>query len=379
MKIIYIVLKEFKQNMRDFKANTMMVLFPIVLIVILGAAFSNQFAKSITLDDAVVLYKIDVSGNAQLEEGFDGLRKQLTDGLGIIFEQAGDAEAARKDIADHKYTAFVHVTDNPLKMYLYKNERNSFNATLVENVLNSFIKTTSAMTVIAQNNPAAYRLPELQEQDDHVEVRSLDRKRQPGSTDYYAISMLTLILLYSSLTGLWGIRGEIEEKTAGRIMCAPVRDYQFMAGKVIGCIIVTLLQGLAVILFSKWVLNAYWGNDMLPVALLIVSYSVMAVSLGVALAYLMKSGEAASGVLNTIIPVLVFLGGGYVPISVMGSTIRNIAVVSPVGWINSALFEIIYEGEYSAAFISAGVNLGLAALFIATSALLSGRRNRANA
>ena len=43
MKTLQIILKEIKRNIRDYKANTMMVLFPIVLIIILGAAFSGIF------------------------------------------------------------------------------------------------------------------------------------------------------------------------------------------------------------------------------------------------------------------------------------------------------------------------------------------------
>ncbi len=49
MNIIRIMRKEFKLNIRDFKANMMMILFPIVLIIILGTAFSTQFDRSIKL------------------------------------------------------------------------------------------------------------------------------------------------------------------------------------------------------------------------------------------------------------------------------------------------------------------------------------------
>lgn len=373
MRILRIVIKEFKQNMRDYKANSMMVLFPIVLIAILGAAFSGMFSNTITLGDEKVLYKIDVKENAQFAAAFESFREVLSDETGMVFEKTDDVEAAKAGTENHAYSALVHITENPLQINLYKNERAGFSTTLMENALNSFIKTYDAMVAIAVNNPSAFGKVQVQDMDGYVRIRSLDPKRQPGSTDYYAITMLTLIMLYSSLTGFWGIRGEVEQKTAPRILCSPVRSFELLTGKVIGCIFVTIAQGLVVVLFSKWVLNAYWGQDILPVTLLVLTYAIMTVSLGVVLAFLIRSSDAASGILNTLIPLMVFLGGGYVPLSVMNGFIGKLAQISPVYWINTALFKIIYERDYSGIPASIAINLGAAILFIVISALFSKR------
>lgn len=379
MRVFRIIIKEFKQNMRDYKANALMVLFPIVLIVILGAAFTGQFSDSVTLTDEKVLYKVDVKENAQFPAVLEEFFTALSGETGIVFEETEDIEVAKASTENRTYSALLHITENPLQINLYKNERAGFSTTLMENALNSFIKSYDAITAIADINPAAFIKPELQEHNNHVQIRSLDKKRQPGSTDYYAITMLTLIMLYSSLTGFWGFRNEVEQKTGSRILCSPIRNYEMLTGKVIGVITVTIVQALVVILFSKWVLNAYWGQDLMPVALLILTYAVMTVSLGVALAFLIKSSDAASGILNTIIPIFVFLGGGYVPLSAMGDSFAKIGMVSPVYWINTALFKIIYERNYSGMVASLGVNLGLAVLFITISALFSRRGKRAYA
>jgi ABC-2 type transport system permease protein len=371
--------KEFIQNVRDYKANALMVLLPIVLITILGAAFSGLFSNTISLDDEKVLYKVDVAENAQFAAAFENFCKILNDETGIVFEKAEDVEAARADTENHAYSALVHITENPLQINLYKNERAGFGTTLMENSLNSFIKTYDAMIAIAVNNPSAFGKVQVQEYKEYVRVRSLDPKRHPGSTDYYSTTMLTLIMLYSSLTGFWAIRGEIEQKTAPRILCSPVRSFELLTGKVIGCISITIVQGLVVVLFSKWVLNAYWGQDILPVALLILTYAFMTVSIGVALAFLIRNGDAASGILNTLIPVLVFLGGGYVPLSVMNGFVVKIAQISPVYWINSALFKIIYDRDFSGIPVSIAINLGIAILSIIISAIFSKRGKMAYA
>jgi len=373
VRVLRIIAKEFKQNIRDYKANALMVLLPIVLITILGAAFSGLFSNSVSLDDEKVLYKVDVTENVQFAAAFENFCKVLNDETGIVFEEAADLETAKADTENHAYSALVHITENPLQINLYKNERAGFGTTLMENSLNSFIKTYEAMAAIAVNNPSAFGRMQVQEYKEYVRIRSLNPKRQPGSTDYYSITMLTLIMLYSSLTGFWAIRSEIEQKTAPRVLSSPVHSLDLLTGKVIGCISVTIVQGAVVVLFSRWVLNAFWGQDILPVALLILTYAFMTVSIGVALAFLIRSSDAASGVLNTLIPVLVFLGGGYVPLSVMNGFIVRLAQISPVYWINSALFKIIYDRDFSGIPVSIAINLGIAILSLIISAIFSKR------
>lgn len=373
MRVLRIIVKEFKQNVRDYKSNALMVLLPIVLITILGAAFSGLFNNTVSMGDEKVLYKIDVAENVQFAATFENFFKMLNEETGIVFEKAEDVEAAKADTENHEYSALVYITENPLQINLYKNERAGFVTTMMENSLNTFIKTYDAMTAIAVNNPSALGMVQDHEHKEYVRIRSLDPKRQPGSTDYYAITMLTLIMLYSSLTGFWGIRSEIEQKTAPRVLSSPVHSLELLTGKVIGGISITIVQGLTVLLFSKLVLNAYWGQDMLPVAVLILTYAFMTVSIGVALAFLIRSGDAASGILNTMIPVLVFLGGGYVPLSVMNGFIVKLTQISPVYWINTALFKIIYERDFSGMPASIAVNLGVAILSIIISAIFSKR------
>jgi ABC-2 type transport system permease protein len=374
MRILTIITKEFKQNIRNFKANAMMVLFPIVLIAILGAAFSGVFSNTIDLGEVKVLYTDKVTQDKDFKGAFDGFLKGMSDELGIKFEETSDETAGKTSIENSAYSAYLKVTENPLQFELYKNDRRSFDASLLESSLNSFIKSYDSIAAIAAVNPAALARPEITQFDGEakfVEARSLDKKRQPGSLDYYAVTMLTLILLYASLTGFWAIRSEMEQKTAARMLCAPVRSYELLTGKVIGCISVTVVQALAVILFSKLVLKAYWGENLLPVVLVLLTYSIMTVSLGVAMAYIFRSGDAASGILNSVIPLLAFLGGAYVPLSVMSGFITKIAMLSPVNWTNTALFKIIYDNDYSAIPGSLIINLSLSALFIMASAFLS--------
>ncbi len=372
MNMARIVLKEFRLNIRDFKANAMMVIFPIVLIIILGAAFSSTFERTVKLGSIKVLYTEDTNERAQtLTKAFGSFREELSKGMGISFEKTDDVDFGIASIKKYKYSAFLFISDDPQEIKLYKNERYSFTASLLENALNSFINTYGAMSAIAAGNPSAMALPKMQEHGEYVILEALEEKRQPGSLDYYTITMTTMILLYASMTGFWSVRGDLVQKTASRTLCGPVSGYELLTGKVLGCIIVTIVQGLAVIVFSGLVLKANWGEDLTTVGLLLLSHSIMSISMGVGLAYFFKNADAANGIMNTIIPISIFLGGGYVPLDVMGSAFAKLSVISPVKWINSALFRVIYGGDYSHVAISLAISTTVSVAFILIAVLFS--------
>ena len=79
------------------------------------------------------------------------------------------------------------------------------------------------------------------------------------------------------------------------------------------------------------------------------------------------------GILNTFIPVMVLLGGGYVPLEVMaqgGSFLYKLSDISPLKWINQSIFRVIYDNDFSLVPTAIMINLAAAAVFIMASSLL---------
>lgn len=364
-----IIKKEFIQNMRNMQANSMMILFPIVLIVILGAAFSGVFEKNIDLSGMKAVYTIQ--SNGQLAEGFLSFTESMNKELGVVFEEIDDVDEGIKTVKDNKYAGYIVLSGDPGEIHIYKNERYNLRANLMESMIATFAQRYDAYAAIARTNPEALPGIMANQEMDFVNMESLDKKKQPGSLGYYAVTMLTLILLYASLTGFWGIKSEQNQKTGNRILTAPVGKAEMLVGKVLGGIAITLVQAAVVILFSRFVLNANWGDDIATIAVIVVSESIMSIGIGTGIAFLIRHEGAASGILNTVIPIIVFFGGGYVPLSQMGQGIEKLSVISPVKWTNEAIFRVIYDMDYSLVLIAVLINLSVAALFIMASAVLS--------
>ena len=346
----------------------MMILFPIVLIVILGSALSGAFDNTIKLDDTRVLYTLESNnGLSQYFKEFTAHGKEL----GIIFEETSDKNMGIESVRDVTYSCFILFEKDTGRVRFYKNARYNFEAGFVEGYVDAFVKRYNVFAEIAESNPAALEKVMAETGSEYVRTVSLDTKKRPRSIDYYSITMLTLILMYASLTGMWGIKTEQSLKTGNRILQSPVRKYEILTGKVIGGILVTIVQAVIVIIFSKYVMNANWGSDIPTIMALVMAQSVMTISIGTGIAYLIPNEGAASGIINTIIPVLVLFGGGYTPMEMMGETMAKLSVISPVRWINSALLRIIYDNDYSLVATAVIINVAVAAVFIMAAAMLS--------
>jgi len=357
-----VFVKEIKQNLRNVRAMSYLVLFPIILILVLGTALSGAFDQSIAFKDINVLYSN--SNDGALAQAFNGF---ITKGgeMGFVFSKAQSLQEAEDQVKNADYTCFINVSDNGLE--IYENDKEAFKASLVEGVLNSFIQRYKALSQIVLVNPSvAMKIMNDQSNRNFVKLSTIGDERQPTAMDYYAVTMLTLIILYSSLTGAHAIKDEKTSKTMNRLLCAPVKKYEVLTGKILGSLVITSLQVGVVILITKFVLKTYWGNHLGVVLLLLASEVAMAVSLGIGVAFLVKNER---GILNTLIPLMAFFGGSYMPVENFGKSLLLVANFSPVRWVNKAIFAVIYSNDYSSVAKAISINLCLAAIFVVIASL----------
>lgn len=379
--ILTILKKEIILNIRDNKGNIMMILFPLVLMFILGSALSAMFSNDIELDNIKILYYADQ--NNTISNAFDQFIKQ-GEKLGMVFTQSDDVEEAKEEIKRLGYTCFIEIqSETGAKsgtIKIYKNNRYKFTANLVQMMMNAFAQRYNALNTVISYEPqmaagiANAKTQEEQNSQSYVETVTVNRGRQPSSMDYYAVTMLTMIIMYGSITGNWSIKSEKTLRTGNRILNAPVKKYEMLTAKVIAGIVVTFIQAAVVILTSKYVFGAWWGQDMVPILAVILSEIVMVISLGTSLAFIFKSEAVASGIINAVIPVLVFIGGGYVPLENFGGFLTGISFLSPVKWINQSIFRVIYNNDYSLVSTAVVINLCIA-LALAVAASFMTRRN----
>lgn len=367
MKILNIIMKEVKHSLRDRKAMSMMVLFPIVLIIILGTAFSGVFGSSGIEIKAKAAYT--VSGNEQLKTAFNSFKDQLEKNMKVTFVEVSDTEQNIKDIQNGDYSCYINLTDKELK--IYKNQRFNLESSIIQTALTSFIERCNLQMIVSSVNPAAMQQISADTKTDYTQVVSLEKKKQPRAMDYYAVTMITLIIMYGAMTGSFSITSERTRKTGNRMNTAPVGKHEIFIGKTVGCVLVTAIQITVVFLVSKYILKTNWGDNLFPIAMVLLSQIAMVISLGVGIGLITKNEGAAVGIINSLIPVIVFFGGGYVPLEQFGNGFINTAAnFSPVKWANDAIMKTIYSNDTSVVPQAILINLAIVLVFLIISITL---------
>lgn len=358
MNIYSIFIKELKQNLRNKKSMGLMILFPIVLMLVLGTALSGVVDTSGEFKSMSVIYtNTDTQSFGQAFNAFVDKGQET----GIKFHEAKNESQGIESIKNDKYSCFIKVT--PTGIEFYKNKRFTFQASLVQGILDSFLQRYDAVAAIAKTNPAAIKAVLADNSKPRLVTTSSLKHKKLKSMDYFAVTILTLIIMYSALSASSSIGQERSGKTANRLLSSPLRRHELLIGKMLGVLGVTLLQGMVVLLFSKYLLKTYWGDHLGTVLLIIIAEIMMAVSFGIATMLLIK-GNAGNAIINTAIPIIVFLGGGYGPVENFGKTVIAISNVSPIRWVNRSILEVIYASDFSNVGTTLLINFGLAALFI---------------
>ncbi len=357
MNILNIAWKEIKTDFRDTRTLFFMLAFPIVLMLILGTALSNTFTTSIPVNTIQVLYK-DTTKTEYFQHFITEAEKS-----GIHFKKAAEKINEKKEVKQRKYDGFVAATDKGIQLYL--NNESSIEGNILQGMLASFVDQYNIAIEISKAAPEKLENAFTRgKQADFIKETPLLANKEPGSMDYYAIVITTMIVLYGSMPASSLIVGERVRKTAVRLMASPVRKSEIFIGKVLGSLVSNSLCILLVILFSKLFFKANWGDHLGLVFLVLLTEIIFAVSLGIGVSFLTKKSGSPGIIIMLFVQLASFFGGAYFKIENPEGIFKMITDLSPLTWMNSALTKMIYAHDFSAAIPAITINLAGALIFL---------------
>lgn len=374
--ILSIIKKEVLQNLRDKKAMFWMILFPIIMIFILGNALGQFFGKdTVSIPKTKIIYTTEKNSIGNKTESTKNLEKFFTDSqdsLNMNFIEGQNKVEILDGIKRGRYDCYLDIKETG-EITVYSNNLRDFNASLVTNLLEIYMEKNNVIKSIEEFYPEGLRFIGINENPDIIQVKSIEKVKTPDAFDYYSVTMLTMIVLYSTLSGAMTIIGERVRGTMKRLACSPIKKASLYIGKLIGAYIVVAIQIAVLFLFTKYVFRADWGNNLLPIILILVSAIFMSISLGMGLARMFRNPNLISVSTNIIIVLLNFLGGAYIPLETFGSNniLSYISNISPLKWTNSAIFKIIYFNDSSIVSTAILVNILIGLFFTMVPFLLS--------
>jgi len=361
MNIWRIAVKEL-MTFRDVKMLVFMLATPVLLMLIMGSLLSSAFNGSVAVGDIRVIYS-DHSKDGSIGADWElWLRQSGTENM--VFEkfEGSDAEAM-EGVRDGSYSGYAAL--NPSGVHYYGNSRSSIENSMVSGILSAFADRYKLGLAGAE--------PENMAPGSYVKETRLKGSHMPGAMDYFAVAVTTMIVLYSAATAGNLIDSERTRNTAIRLLASPISKGEIFVGKIVGTMVLNAGFIAIIMLISKYMYDANWGDNLPMVWLVLLSEIAFALSLGLGISYIVK-GKASGIVIMTIIQLACFFGGSYYRIEDNGDFVSMLAPYSPLTWSNEALMDLIYGGETGAAITASALNLGVAAAMLLISAVMMRRR-----
>lgn len=342
MRSLQFLKKEGLHSLAAPETVLLMLLFPLLITWVLGTAFSGISARTIDLPEARMPFVSDGGMAAQLYQGNSGHS-------GITFEPVS-REEADSGLMDGSLKQYVELTDKAL--ILHSDDPQGMEAMMVRMYSSAFIQQANLTGLALKEGRLDLAAPQFLE---YTRIEGMDGRAEPSSFGYYGVTMLTMILMYGSLQMLSMLSQEKAARTSLRLKASPYAMGKVFLVKTLASCFILMVQAAIIVLFNHFVYGIEYRNIGL-VLLMVVPLAVFVTSLGVLSYQVFRTENAASVFLNILTIALVFLGGGYMMVSLDDSTFAALTQFSPIGWVNQGLFQYIYRGS-SAPILWAGAKL----------------------
>ncbi len=381
MRMLTIFFYTLKMNFRERESYLQMMLLPIALIFILGMSLSPLFQPS-SIGKTVVAYLNEDKG--PVGENFDRFldNREVASMLAIV--NVDNKEEGLRKVEYEEASAFLHlptgisessVTGVNKAITVTGHPNYSLRITIVENIVESYVSSVNAvfaMYMMGQPDPVhAYEEGVIRQ----MPLTASDI--MPSSVDYYAVTMLVMIIMYGASYAVSGMKTSYLAAIGRRIKSTPIRASELYAGLVMANVVTVFAQGLVVIAFSHFVFQVNWGNNIGQIVGILFLLVLLAIGLGTAIAMLVRDYILGSRIVDGLVPVFTFIAGGYIPLAIhSGSLISYVQYLSPNYLAQTAMFGTIYGGDSAkTSLMVLGLIIFIMASFVI--ALVSERRKMA--
>lgn len=430
------IVKDMKVILRDKKILLIILLMPLVLMTILGMAFSSggesdsyRFERKIAIVKAydleeeqqalkdymaqnfqVKLEKIEPDMEAILFESFLG-DEQLKEM--ITYEILSQDEAMKK-LKSEELDALVILPKNfifdsginmmtpfrnPVKIQVINGEEMQMTGQILSGIFQSFLDQFNQMAIgknlVAESvlqtggSQTIYsEIPKiietLKKESLHqwqIEEGSFSGRKAISGQLYYAISMMSMFFLFVASNASKIFIMEKEDYTLNRTLISGVGYGKMLASKFLTIVLLGWMQSLVMILYSTLVLKVYWGNPLeVGLAMLLTALGVGAFGTFLGTLSFRNGNERLTAFLESFLfQVMSLLGGNYFFFGNLPDAINKLGLLTFNG-LALRLYLGIAVGEEADMLIFYGLGIGLMSIvFLLLSRWMMGKGDGGNA
>jgi len=358
VKVLAIVRIELTRLLRDRSNLFFVFLFPLLLIIFLGAQFGGDFSTRI----GVVAPEGDTAADtvAQRLDALDGITVvEVADTDALADEVDRGVLAAGLELPEGYGDALAEVEQVEVR-FLGRADATSVSLrSLVTAVLAEQEQPGAAAQLLATGRAAtggeAIPVAELREaavavQDDagSVEVAATTLGVDELAEEFAGLNQFDLgassqLFLFTFLTSLAGSAALIQTRQYGvatRMLSTPTSVSTVLLGTAGGRFAIALFQALYIIVVSALVFGVNWG-DPLATTLVVLLFCVAAAAAAMLIGSVFSNDSQASGAGVGIGLGAAALGGSMVPIELYPAGVAQVARITPHAWANEAMAELV--------------------------------------
>ncbi len=365
-----------KRLLKDYRSTLVKLCSFILLILVLGSAFSGAFDVT-TIERIEVAYVMEDEGTSAQE--FMDMMLEEEDIAELVHFTKVSERAEAEDMLDKdevvavlyfppEFTQQVQDLDDINELFVYTKKQESFDATVVQNVVDTFVYASNCAYAYYETTGSLSGF-EFEADAGTVAEAYTASGNKPTSMGYYAVAMLLMMLLYAADYGCAGMAEDYFSATGDRLRVSPLNVLPQFVGKILALALVAFLEAAFLVAFTAIVYNVDWGTGETLVALLVIIavYSLFATVMG-AMFSLLTGGKGEALVMVAIIG-FTFLAGGFVAMP-----LPVIEYVSPSYYAKTAIFNLLYNGSQTLVWQCVGVLGGLTVVCTAVSTWMIRRR-----
>ncbi|MEK5239682.1 ABC transporter permease [Paenibacillus sp. FSL L8-0470] len=402
-KLITLFLLDFRLLTKNKWFYLKLILFPSLLILILGTAFGGSDSSVKAFD--VAFYNADKSVAAQgsplalgksLKNVFmrEDLRKV------IHLQEAASYDEGKQRVEDGHASVFIYVPDNFTNAAIKQEAANlvvigesakTLQTAIVRTILEQFCEQLNLLneekSAVLQFSNGGNGLPQAQiaELQSHIfnfsgrspDIPTVSTQKDAVPVDaiqYYSIAMVVMFSIMTAFVLVHSIVDERQNHTLFRIRSTPAWDVQYVLGKLSGIILAIVLQMSCVILISWLVFAMSWGQP-LELLMITVVYAFAIGSLVLLWGFIAKDHTTVSSLASPVLYIFSFLGGSFVSRSELPESLRIIQGLLPNGKAINAYLSISQNNGLAGSYkdLLELIGLGVICIIVCISQY-SGRR-----
>ncbi|MFN8184489.1 MAG: ABC transporter permease [Candidatus Nanopelagicales bacterium] len=330
------------RSIRDRSILIQAVVAPIVIALVVGAAFGTGFSLNVTIG-IVDKDRSDISqqiANGLTGAGGDGIAFSTLDGPVDPALEAGTYDAV---IVLPAGLSDAVLSGDPAQLDVVGRATDPLAQSVAQSVAGGVaadLQTARVTAVAATNAGVADPGAAIQKAVSTPPPIVVEQGEVSGTFSvmaYFAPGIAMLFLFFIIGNGARSIVVERDEGTLGRILAGPVRPAAVLLGKTAGVMIVGVVSMTAVWLITWLGFGAYWGD---PIGVFLVILAAVTAIAGISLLITgLARTENQADALTTIVALLFAVAGGTFFYGASG-TMSHLQKATPNGQALSALVDL---------------------------------------